>query len=44
MGGVLGILLILILIVVGAFYVWGERISQNGDLTSEEQEILDTQE
>ena len=39
-GGILAIVLVLALIVVGAFYVWGERISENG-LTPEEQEYVE---
>lgn len=40
-GGVLAIVLVLALIVVGAFYIWGERISETG-LTPEEQEYVES--
>lgn len=40
-GGILAIVLVLALIVVGAFYVWGERISETG-LTEQEQEYVES--
>ncbi len=40
-GGILAIIVILILIVVGAFYAWGERIAKDGDLSPEEEQILE---
>lgn len=40
-GGILAIIVILILIVVGAFYAWGERIVKDDDLSPEEEQILE---
>lgn len=39
-GGIAAIVLILALIIVGAFYVWGERIATHGNLSPAEQEML----
>lgn len=32
-GGVLGIILVIGIVIVGAFYLWGERIAQNAPPT-----------
>ena len=39
-GGILAIVLILVLIIIGAFYAWGERIAEQDNLSPEEQQIL----
>lgn len=40
-GGIIAIIVILVLIVIGAFYAWGERISKDTNLSPEEEQILE---
>ena len=39
-GGVIAIIVILGLIVLGALYAWGERVSKDANLSPEEEQIL----
>jgi hypothetical protein len=41
LGGVIAIIVVLVLIVVGALYAWGERIAENGAQSPEEEQVID---
>lgn len=43
LGGLIAVLVILVLIVLGALYFWGERVSKEMDNTDTQIENLDTQ-
>lgn len=40
MAGIIAIVLVLILIILGALYAWGERIAEYGDLSPEEAQLV----